>query len=389
MSDGARPGISYLASSPVPSNAANSVNVVGMCSGFAKAGFDVSVYSPVSSVLGKQAADFERDYGLDGTLHLEQVFCPRYRGGLWLYRRILERKLRRDGKEYVYGRNLWGCESASRLGIPTALEAHMPVWQRGRASRDAFEAMIGRNAFRGLVVISNALAREFSKAYPRLEGKIAVEHDAASSCPWPDFPVNAGGRRLQVVYAGSLYSGKGMEILADVARKCPWADFTIVGGQTEEVSRWRAAIGAGNGNNMQFVGHVPHGKVRDYVLAADVVVAPYMSSVMAAGEKNDVAKWMSPLKIFEYMAANRPIVASDLPVLREVLIDRTNALLVSPDSADSWARALRELRDNPGLAVEVARHAREDFETYYTWEARALRVARFLGWKPEVGAAVA
>lgn len=381
MSYGRRTGISYLASGPVPSSAANAVNVVGMCAGFRKAGFNVSVYSPLPSVIRKRRAALEDGDGIDDELHIEQVYCPGYRGGLWLYKRILGLKLEREGADLVYGRNLWGCETATRLGIPTAVEAHLPVWRRSPASRNAFEAMLQRSSFQGLVVISKALAAEFSKAYPMFEGRIVVAHDGASSCPAPNFPGDERGGRLRVVYTGSLYKGKGMEILAEVARKCTWADFTIVGGRPEEVARWRESIGPGN-ENMHFVGHVPHEKVRDYVLAADVVVAPYMTSVMAEGGKNDVAKWMSPLKIFEYMAANRPIVASDLPVLREVLTDRVNAILASPDSADSWVDALQELREDPDLAKTITRRARQDFEENYTWEARALRVTEGLGWQP-------
>lgn len=378
--------ITYLASSPVPSVSANSVNVAGMCAGFKAAGYDISIISPVSKVSWKRKTEFPRDYGLRDSLRLEQVYCPRVKGGLWLYRKVLKIKLKSVRPEFVYGRNLWGCETATRLGMLTAFEAHLPVWRRSSASRKAFEAMIARDSFQGLVVISHALAGETLNAYPRLEGKITVAHDGARSCPDPGSPRLGQGNRMRVVYAGSLYQGKGMEILAEVARKCPWADFTVIGGSSEEVARWRSAV---DSDNIRFMGHVPHAKVREHVLEADVAVAPYRTNVMAEGGRNDVSKWMSPLKIFEYMAANRPIVASNLPVLREVLTDRTNALLASPIDTQSWIDALQELRDDPGLAEAISRRARRDFEDHYTWEARALCVAEFLGWGPERGQSLA
>jgi glycosyltransferase involved in cell wall biosynthesis len=81
---------------------------------------------------------------------------------------------------------------------------------------------------------------------------------------------------------------------------------------------------------------------------------------------------MSPLKLFEYMSAGKPIVASDLPVLREVL-DEANAVLVDPEDADAWARALESLRD-AGLRERLGVRARRDFLERHTWDIRARKV---------------
>jgi glycosyltransferase involved in cell wall biosynthesis len=83
---------------------------------------------------------------------------------------------------------------------------------------------------------------------------------------------------------------------------------------------------------------------------------------------------MSPLKLFEYMAAGRPIVCSDLPVLREILQHERTALLCDPDDAASWAGALARLHDEPTLRRTLAEAARAQFELHFTWKARADRV---------------
>ena len=82
---------------------------------------------------------------------------------------------------------------------------------------------------------------------------------------------------------------------------------------------------------------------------------------------------MSPLKIFEYMASQRPMICSDLPVLREVL-NEDNAVLAPPDSADAWVEALKRLRDSRESGDKIASRAFADFEEHYTWDIRAKRV---------------
>ena len=101
---------------------------------------------------------------------------------------------------------------------------------------------------------------------------------------------------------------------------------------------------------------------------------PYSRRTVAPG--GVTTDWMSPLKMFEYMAAARPIVASDLPALREVLRDRENAVLVEPDNAAALADGLRCLLGDASLAHRLATQARRDVEAY-TWENRARIILDF------------
>jgi glycosyltransferase involved in cell wall biosynthesis len=79
------------------------------------------------------------------------------------------------------------------------------------------------------------------------------------------------------------------------------------------------------------------------------------------------------LKLFEYMAAARPIVASDLPSIREILTDGGNALLVAPGNAEALAGAVERLLADRGLAARLARAALEAVPAY-SWERRAERL---------------
>ena len=86
----------------------------------------------------------------------------------------------------------------------------------------------------------------------------------------------------------------------------------------------------------------------------------------------------SPLKLFDYMAAGVPIVASDLPALREVLQHERNVLLARPGDPDSFAEAVRRLLGEPELARRLGQQAREDVRQY-GWDARAAALLDFIG----------
>jgi glycosyltransferase involved in cell wall biosynthesis len=92
---------------------------------------------------------------------------------------------------------------------------------------------------------------------------------------------------------------------------------------------------------------------------------------------------MSPLKIFEYMSQNRPIVVSDLPVLREVL-DEKKAVLVDPEDPAEWVRGIDGLRD-ASLRQRLAGAAYREFLEHYTWKGRARGILEILGIDPRYG----
>jgi glycosyltransferase involved in cell wall biosynthesis len=95
--------------------------------------------------------------------------------------------------------------------------------------------------------------------------------------------------------------------------------------------------------------------------------------VLAAGG-GDITNWMSPMKLFEYMAHGKPIIAADLPAIREVLTDGETALLCEPGDVEAWRKAVERLRTDPDLRVVLGEAAFARLQRDYTWEGRARAV---------------
>lgn len=133
--------------------------------------------------------------------------------------------------------------------------------------------------------------------------------------------------------------------------------------------------------NVNLTGAMPHAAAMRQMAGFDVALLPNRARVLVSGGTVDIGRWTSPLKLFEYMAAGRPIVASRLPVLEEVLADGRNALLADPTAPDAWAAQIRRLIDDPALAQRLATAAHKDFVQHYSWTARAVRMAGIFGLK--------
>lgn len=170
-------------------------------------------------------------------------------------------------------------------------------------------------------------------------------------------------------YTGHFYRWKGADTLAAAATllPAPW-QVHLVGGIGSDLDRLAAIA---DGERLHVRGHLPQREAIQYLAAADVVVLPN------SGGSDISASYTSPLKLFEYLASGRPLVASDLPSLREVLRPDEHALLVPPDDPEALAAAILRLAAEPDLARRLAATAR-DYVTDFAWPVRARRIADFL-----------
>ena len=230
------------------------------------------------------------------------------------------------------------------------------------------EANVWRRA-EGYVTITNALADELGRRFGRRD-RLAVIPDGTRV---PDTPPGSLPQDPLVAYAGHLYAWKGVDVLLRALATVREARGVIVGGREEEpdLGRLRSlAVELGIQDRVTFAGLVPPGEVHHRLCDARILVLPNPASAIST-------HFTSPLKLFEYMAARRPIVASDLPAIREVLTHRENALLVAPGEADSLAAAIRILLDDSELAQTLADNAYRD-AAKYTWRQRAERLELLL-----------
>jgi len=165
-----------------------------------------------------------------------------------------------------------------------------------------------------------------------------------------------------VVYAGSLFPDREIGNILKLARNIPEALFIIVGGPQKYVDYFDKIIKEKGLKNVKLTGRKPNLEVVKYLFAADVLLALWSYKV-------PTINYCSPLKVFEYMAAGRIIVAHGFPTIKEVLRDRKNSLLVIPNNFEDLLKkvmyALTMRYPN-----EISNNARKDAFAKYSWEMR-------------------
>jgi glycosyltransferase involved in cell wall biosynthesis len=171
-----------------------------------------------------------------------------------------------------------------------------------------------------------------------------------------------------IACTGHLYAGRGADLFLALAAQTPGARFLWVGGRPEDVAVWQEKAASAGLTNVTFTGFVPNRDLPHYQAAADVLLMPYGREIAGSSGGNS-ASVCSPMKMFEYMAAGRAIVTSDLPVIHEVLNEK-NAIFCSPEDVDAWVQAVRSLLDDPARRAALGKQARHDVEEY-TWLERA------------------
>jgi glycosyltransferase involved in cell wall biosynthesis len=258
-------------------------------------------------------------------------------------------------------------------GVPTVFEAHTLTSLQGPQERWVLRRLARAPGFRGIVAISAALADDLAQHLGVPRARIHVAHDGVRLLPGSLDTPDAPGAPLRVGYTGSLYPGKGGEMLLPLAAACPWAEFTVAGGPQDLSEALRESAATAGVDNLTVVGPVDPVEARALQQRCDVLIAPF-SRRIESDSGVDIARWTSPMKVFEYMASGRPIVISDLPVLREVLRPDVDALMVEPEDPEALIGALRRLADDPALGERLAASALERARTEFTWEARALGI---------------
>ena len=268
------------------------------------------------------------------------------------------------------------------FGIPTVYDAHHPPvnWAAERiiSSFSRSKNLLGMSFnSRGLhdiyfclgITGQNPIVAPNGFEQEAFDG----DHDISSLRERLGLPLE----RKIVCYCGNTYRGRGLEILARAAAQMPEVEFLIVGGRERDNALWREMARQEGAANFRMEGFVRQQEVPSYLLASDVLVMPYSSKVTIR-DGTEAGKFTSPLKLFEYMAAGKPIVATGVPSVLEILSLGENSIVTPPDDEGEFVRALGLVLADSELCARISESARSD-AAEYTWEKRVEKIIEGVG----------
>ena len=365
--------IACISTSRIPSDTANSIQVMKACQALSRLGHEPHLLVPGERPAGADWAALSERYGLVETWPLTWLPSnPYLKRNDFAWSAV--RRARKLGAGMVY---TWTGQSAVfglLSGFPVAYEVHdLPSGKLGPVWFRTFLTLKGQKR---LLIITHALQEKLAQRYSRLsENDVVIAPNGVDMEQYAHLPEALAARqklglpqKITVLCAGHLYAGRGADLFLALAARFPQASFVWVGGRPEDVAEYRAKAAAGGLENVTLTGFVNQDKVPCYQAAGDILLMPYNRSIAGSSGGNS-AEICSPMKMFDYLAAGRAILTSDLPVFHEVL-NQGNALFAPPEDLEAWSIAVNRLLTEPILRQQLSRQARQDAENY-TWLVRA------------------
>jgi glycosyltransferase involved in cell wall biosynthesis len=365
----------------LPDQRARFIQIMQTCEALAKLGTEVILMAGIRKGYSEEA--ILSFYGLSEHPNLKLVRIPIMRreqkkhlrfSSHWVFHffllvRLLLNKSYRDGETVFFVRHIklsdlvLRCRKFLRAAVVFEVHEIFHLAAHGERSRERLKrAELGvYSEVDALVSISQAI-KEYLIQMGIPGGSIHVVRNGVEK-EW--FSVRQEPSASYICYTGSLYPWKGVDTLILAMKHLPGEKLVIVGGGGRMEVLKSLTVKEAVSDRVDFAGAVPRRLVPGYLSHSKVAVLPNILSMPS--------QFSSPLKLFEYMACGVPIAASDMPVFREVLTHKENAVLVEPNNPEALAEGVRFLIENPDKAAQIAWKAKND-ALDFTYEKRAEKI---------------
>ncbi len=266
----------------------------------------------------------------------------------------------------------WNCvKTAIKGGIPVIYEQHH------YHEREFPAEIVGSPLFQlAIAVADNVRESLIEKGIPPektvklhsgFNHRFLTRHSEAAKA-WRQ-QLLQNNRQHLVVYAGGLYSFKGVDFLLDVAQQLPEIQFAFAGGDSSQVETYRLQAQKKRASNAIFLGHLPQNQLASLLQAADILAHPHCM--------NEAATFTSPLKFFDYMASGTPMVATEIPPLKEFKSLKMAVGWCEPDQVHQFVQTIQQVlskypRKDEGYTESI------ESVSQFSWENRIKKILAYL-----------
>ena len=373
--------IYYVANARMPTEKAHGIQIAEMCEALIEAGAEVELIVPRRGRADRTIKDF---YDLRVEIPTVRIWTPDWYGrgrlGFWAssfffmsgYARHIRSKNEKGEKGFIWAIDIdqFSFFLIPFLGMPYIAEIH-----DAKPSAFSFRALFKR-AMR-VIVINDIIGGELRHTFGIPADSVLIHPNGVDLSRFQTALAREAAReRLSlrqgvriVMYTGKIYPWKGLDIFIDAARAFEDGAYFYFVGDTEV--HMREVTDKSSPPSMVYAGHQDYRKIPLWLAAADVLVL--------GGTKENAYSYShtSPMKLFEYMASGRPIVAADTPANREIVSER-EVFFYKPDDAAALKKAIDAVFADPTEAALRAERAKEKV-AIFSWEKRACSIVRSVG----------
>lgn len=362
----------YIANIRLPTEKAHGAQIMKTCEAFAERGIEVELM-----ISGRRTHIKEDPFSYYGARNNFRITTVRVSDlirwekiGFVLSALMFSERVRWQksfwNADVIYSRDASVLLQYILLGRKLVYEAHMKP--------TAVSTIVARRAYR-LVVISEGLKQAYEKLGVPSKN-IVVAHDAVDPTPFEKHYEQKGSRswlgipeyKKVVMYVGRVDAAKGADVFAQAGNDVqPDRVFVIVGNGPLKDELAKKYL------NVLMLPETKYSDLPRVLTAADVLVIPNSAKDL------DASVYTSPMKAFAYMAMRKPIVAADVPSLREIF-GEDNACYFKPDNATDLVKKISSVLSDHARADKFARNARERVKRH-SWDNRAGIILREISAK--------
>ncbi|MDT7833453.1 glycosyltransferase family 4 protein [Flavobacteriaceae bacterium S356] len=359
--------ITYIHTSSLDSRKANLIQVLNMCKAFVENGAKVVLILPKSKS--------EPSIELDPRVTLKFFDVNHKLPSSIKYSFALNRYLNKNKLEgLVFVRQFTLVFPIQQHGYNYIYESHNNnLFSRKYADiifKFFLKRLIKKDNFLLFFSISGELNKYWDRFFNFKHKKLDYYHDGIDDNMFKDVIKKEealkllqikDSKRKRVTYAGSLYKDRGIHNIVKLASDYPEVDIIVIGGPNVEIPELKELAKGLHASNIEFIGVVEHKQIPLYLYASDILLAFWSNKVKTIN-------YCSPLKVFEYMASERLIIAHAYPTIKEVLNDG-NSILINTNCYNSMKEGLQKaINTNPD---QISSKARQEVLAKYTWNKRA------------------
>ena len=351
----------YIAEFCVPSKNAYSVHVFKMCDNIKGLNFKLNLIIPTCQL---NFSKIKKNYNLKNRFNIISLFKNKIsinfllRILFGLYAAIIVKK---DSPNIVITRSLLSSFFLSIFKKEHYLEIHGNIYGLTNFLFTKLDYINSKYIIK-IIFITKSL----SKHYGLNKKKYIILPDGFDEKDFK-YPFKEIKKISNFVYTGSFSLGKGTDTIIKLARLLPNKKFNLYGDQSE--------IKFNNlPKNIKIFSYVQYKHIPEILNRADVLLMPYKNKVFYNKYlRDDIGSFHSPLKMFEYLASGKILISSNRKVLKEILKNRINCLIVKKNNINSWLQCIRYAENNLKKINQITNYARKEVQNY-TWAKRIKRI---------------
>ncbi len=347
--------INYIALADIPSKNANALQIVQMCNAMVLNGHKVTLLIPNFSKSEKSLKEY---YGIETSIRIikigkKQKNISKFQNLTIPIKLVYENFFIK--KDIIITRNMVISLIFIILRIKHIIEIHDDISTSGKIISKIFKffKLLNSSSIIKIVFITHGIKKFIMLNYKYIKNNFDVLPDATNIFNYKFSSLS--DKKLNIGYFGSIYKSRGINTIIKLSLIDPNNDYYIYGGLPADVNKLHLKY---KRKNLIIKSQIPYKEVKDEIVKMDVLLMPYTGNVTTTGNVSNIINFMSPMKMFDYLGSSKIILSANIPVLREVLKNNFNSILIDDYmNINSWLREISKIKFNKPKYLIIRKNA--------------------------------